>query len=360
MKRRRKGEGTWRVRADGSIEWRDPRTNKSYYATTERAMILKMREIIGADPERAKDGRLTVAAFLKTWLVHIKGRVRPNTYATYESCARIHILPALGKLRLSGLSPLDVQRLLDGVAGGRAAGTVRSVRVVLKMALARAVEWELARRNVAALVKPPKRARLDIRPLDEKELAAFHAAIAGHPYEALFYLAVSCGLRLGELRGLMWSDINLDASTLKVARTLQPVGVLETKTPESSRTIHLPKAAVTRLKAYKAQRGEWQLAAGAAWQGSEYLFVTQIGTSIDKRNLDRWYQRVLKAGTIPHHRFHDLRHTCATHLLVKGVAPKQVSQLLGHSTVAFTLQVYGHVLPSQDRAAADVMDDLLG
>jgi integrase len=154
--------------------------------------------------------------------------------------------------------------------------------------------------------------------------------------------------------------VNLDGGEIRINRTLQPLGVLDTKTEQSARTIPIPKSAVSAIREYRRVQAEWKIAYPdrERWH-PDWVFTSHTGAPIDPRNVDRWYHRALKrAGVVRHLRFHDLRHTYATHLLTSGMNVKEVSVLLGHSSPTTTLSTYAHTLPTRERVGADVMERL--
>ncbi len=186
-------------------------------------------------------------------------------------------------------------------------------------------------------------------------------------FEALYVLAVTTGLRQGELLGLSWEDVDLDSGVLRVRRTLQALGfpkgapatLTEPKTPRSRRSVKLTAMAVEALKEHRQRQDEERQVAGDAWKDRGLVFPTQVGTPVNYANLNhRSFKPLLKRAGLPNIRFHDLRHTCATLLLSKGVHPKIVSDVLGHASVAITLDTYSHVIPGLGDAAAGAMNDM--
>ena len=211
------------------------------------------------------------------------------------------------------------------------------------------MRWSLIPRNVCEVVVPPRVPKSEIKPLDARQAKKLlDTAKDTQPgFYALYVLAVTTGMRNGEILGLQWRDIDLDAGTLKVRRTVFN-GVISTpKTARSKRGIRLPKMAVDALRQHP--------------RSSEWVFSSKNGTSLSVHNLhNRSWKPLLRDAGLPDIRFHDLRHTCATLLLSKGVHPKLVQELLGHSSIEITLDTYSHVLPSMGDGVATAMDDLLG
>lgn len=239
------------------------------------------------------------------------------------------------------------------------------IRTVLRLALGRAVKHGLVPRNVAALASPPKQERHEIQPLEPSELRAFLSAIEGHRLEALFVLAVTSGMRSGELLGLTWADLHLERSEVLVRLALQRIdGAPQLVAPKSTagrRTIALPTVAVEALRAHRVRQLEERIAAGPEWQPviDDLVFCTALGRPLDQANLLRTLHGILERAGLPRRRFHDLRHSMATALLVAGVSPRVVMEMLGHSQISLTLGTYSHVLPEVQRDAADRMGALL-
>jgi integrase len=221
-------------------------------------------------------------------------------------------------------------------------------------------------RNAAAPVKPPRPRGEEIRPLDREQVRALLEASseADDRLEALYVLAVTAGLRRGELQGLKWEDLDLEAGTLQVRRTLsEPKGGCVFEAPKSGkgRNIRLTQRATAALREHRKRQLEERMRRGDLWQDHGLVFPSGIGTPILGGNLNRAFKAMLKHAGLPETtRFHDLRHTCATLLLGQGVNPKFVQELLGHADISLTLNVYSHVLPDMGDAAAGAMDAALG
>jgi len=205
-----------------------------------------------------------------------------------------------------------------------------------------------------------------MRPLSADEARRLLEAAKGDRLEALYVLAVTTGMRRGELLGLKWSDVDLENSRLSIRRTLtrtdngKHVGLGDTKTRKSRRTIPLTPQAVEALRRHLKRQLAQIEARGDLYEDQGLVFTTEVGTLINPSNLrQRSLAPLLKKAGLPHIRFHDLRHTCATLLLLKGVHPKFVQELLGHATIAITLDTYSHVLPSMGNQTADAMEAVL-
>lgn len=375
MGRDRPSAGSIRLRRDGRWEARvtltDPdgrRIRRSLLARSRPEVEAKLRAALDAEARGlpATDARLRLAEHLTDWLENVRPRVRPRTYQSYESVVRVHLIPALGHVPLIRLTPQQVQTMLNRQsAGGASPRTVAISRDVLRLALHQAERWGQLGRNVARLVDPPRVVRHEIRPLAPAEVRRFLDAIAGTPDEALYLTAIGLGLRQGELLGLAWSDVDLEAGTLRVRHALQRIDgvarLVEPKSVTSRRTVALPAVVADALRQHRRRQLERRLAAGDRWRAEDWdlVFCSATGTPLDGPNVNKRFQRLIADLGLPRQRFHDLRHACASLLLVQGVAPRVVMETLGHSQISLTMNTYSHVMPALGRDAAARMDELL-
>jgi integrase len=363
-RKRGNGEGTIIRRADGRWEARvtlPDGTRKSFYARSRQEAARRLTQALRDRDQGLPVGlnaRQTVGQYLERWLADVaRPTVRPSTYESYAGYVRRHLIPGLGAIPLSRLTPQDVQafltaKLQDGQLTPR---TVQYLRAILRRALAQALKWGLVARNAAALTDPPKVPRHEIRPLTPQEATAFLEAVRGDRLEALFVLALTTGMRQGELLGLRWQDVDLDAGTLRVAVALQRIGgqprLVEPKTARSRRELPLPERATAALRAHRARQREERLRLGAAWQDWGLVFTREDGAPLDASTVTHRFQKLLARANLPRVRFHDLRHTCASLLLAHGVPARVIMDILGHSQISVTLNTYTHVLPDMQREA---------
>lgn len=374
MSRRGQNEGSIYKRDDGrwvavaSLGYKNgKRWRKSFYGKTRREVQEKLTEALRTQQRGLPiaSERQTVGEFLKHWLEEgARPSVRAATYDSYTRLVRGHIVPAVGHLQLAKLSPQHVQSFInDKLAEGLSPRTVQYLHAVLRRALNQALKWELLPRNVATLVEPPRVRRPEVQPLTTDQVQIFLEAIRGDRLEALYTLVLAVGLRQGEALGLHWTDLELDSGTLSVRTALQRIGgklcLVEPKTARSRRTITLPPVVVSALRLHRARQLQERLLAGANWQDTGLVFTTTIGTPMDARNLTKRFQKALKEAGLPKKRFHDLRHTCASLLLVQGVHPRVVMEILGHSQMSLTMDTYSHVMPTLQQEAAGLMEALL-
>lgn len=320
---------------------------------------------VAAGSGYADPGRITVGQFLDRWLGAVGPTMKPNT-RRYCFTASRRWQAALGQVRIEGLGALQIQEAVNRMAaGGLAPITVRRSLTMLRTAFRQGVTWGVVPRDVTVGVRGPRGSR-EMRCWNETQAGAFAAGIRGKTrYEALFRLALASGMRLGELLGLRWEDIDWDGGAVGVRRSLswprngQPE-LLEPKTTSSRRVIALDEVTMGALRQHRARQAEDRLAAGGAWQDTGVVFCTQGGAFVDQRRIQRLLPSLARGSGVPRIRFHDLRHTHATILLRQGRSIKEVAERLGHSSVSITLQTYVHVLPDQRTGSAQVMGKVLG
>jgi integrase len=310
-------------------------------------------------------GTLTVGEYLDRWLKDVRDTVRQSTYQGYEYAIRPHIGPALGRIKLKDLSPAHARWFYrDCLDSGLAPATVHKLHVVLHKALNAAVADGLVPRNVTAELKLPRITREEIDPLDAEQARRLLETARGDRLEALYVLALNTGMRQGELLALKWDDVDLERSLVRVRRTLtrSDKGFVlgEPKTKRSRRTIRLTAGAVQTLRAHLSRQLEEIERMGSLYEPGGLIFATETGTIINPSNLrNRSLKPLLGRAGLRPIRFHDLRHTCATLLLSKDVNPKIVSEMLGHSSVSITLDIYAHLLPDMQEKAAKALEDVL-
>jgi integrase len=372
MPRRGHNEGSIYQRRDG--RWAAALTvhlptggtrRKTFYGPTRKAVADKLRaaQTAAAAGQPVIVPRQTVAQFLDAWVTAKAAQVRPSTAVWYAQHCRLYLVPTLGPVQLTELTPQHVQACLDQwAAAGRSPRTVQHIRDTLRAALNQAVRWGLVVRNVATLVTPPRQPRPLGRAFTPEEARTFLARVAGTRWDALWGLALMCGLRQGEVLGLRWTDVDLEARTLTVCQALRRIGgtlqLVEPKTPQSRRTLVLPAPVVLALRAHRVRQTTERLAA-PEWIDSGLVFTTHRGTPCNPNKVLATFHRLCGDAGLPAIRFHDLRHTCATLLLARNVPPKVVQEILGHTTIRTTLDLYSHVLPPAHAAAAETLTALL-
>jgi integrase len=369
--RRGKGEGSIFQRKDGSwtatinlgSDTNGKRVRKTVYGATKKLVTDKLTRLQNQklDGTYVDSGKMTVCDLLDRWLEDsAKLNTAPNTHTRYESVVRIHLKPAIGTIKLAQLKPMHVQSMLatmerDGV-GERSRGHCYAV---LRRALNVGMKWGLLIRNVCEAVDPPKQHRSEVRPLTAEQARTILELSKKTRWHAVFALAITTGLRQGELFALAWDDINLDCGVLSVRHSLEEVsGKLRLKEPKSKsgrRQVTLPAGAIDALWQHKAI----QLTEGLAT--CPMVFCDTEGNLLRKSNFERRvWKKFRDSAEIPKTTtFHDLRHTSATMLLGAGVHPKVVQERLGHSSIQLTMDTYSHVLPSMQQDAATKFDRIL-
>jgi integrase len=371
MKRRGDHEGTIYQRDDGRWEARVTvgfGARRSFYGATRQEVVQKLREAQQALESGLPlgDGRQTTAQFLESWLRAVEHRLRGSTWNRYYEYVALHIVPALGQVRLTKLSPQHVQQFYaQKLSEGLSSTTVRHIHAVLHRALVHAVKVGLVPRNVTDAVEAPRMRHAQIHPLSATQAHAFLEACRSERLYALFVMALATGMRQGELLALRWQDVDLAHGTLQVRASLRyQVGkgfvFEEPKTKHGRRSIALPPDAVEALQSHLTHQEAERQRLGSAWRDEGLVFASEVGGPIEATNMMRGsFHRVVKRSGVPKIRFHDLRHTAATLLLGARVNPKVVSEMLGHSAISITLDIYAHVLPDMQQDAATTMQGLL-
>jgi integrase len=340
---------------------------KSFYGKTQAEALEKKRNAL-RDQDNGIDlgqKKLRVGEFLDRWLEDVAGpKVRPKTYRFYEQVVRVHLKPGLGRHDLAKLTPVHVQRFLnEKKAAGLSPQTCGHLRAVLRTALNQAVRWYLVPRNAAALASPPRIERVPVQPLTAAQARAFLAQAKDDRLVGLFRLAILTGMRQGELFALRWADVDLDAGVLHVRHALHRSKgewtLAEPKSRASRRTVTLPASAVTELRAHRDRQAFERSAAGERWQDHDFVFCSTVGTPLDASNVNARLRKLLEDAHLPRQRFYDLRHLAASLMLEGRVDLKTISDVLGHSQIGITANLYAHLAPSLRREAANALEAVL-
>ncbi len=312
--------------------------------------------------------RVSVAKYLtQTWLPAIESSVRPTTFNGYRGHVNLYVVPQLGAEQLQRLTPDQLSRFYRELQkrGGRdggplSANTVRRVHATMHRALRDGVRWGYLQRNPAQVAVKPRQPNVGTSGATTwtaDEAKSFLGAVNNDRHQALWRVAVTTGLRRGELLGLRWTDVDLTGSRLAVRQTLTSVGSQvifgEPKTKRGKRSVALDSQTVRDLSAWKQLQQTERKSWGSAWQDSGLVFTREDGSLIHPDLLSKWFVRNSRGAGLTQIRFHDLRHTHASLALQTGVPAKVVSERLGHATVAFTLDVYSHVIPGLQEEAAE-------
>src|SRR5215208_1355742 len=306
---------------------------------------------------------LTVGEYLDRWLRDsVQGSVRASTYKSYGQQVRRYLIPSLGQIKLRKLSPMHVQGMYRQMQDrGLSARTVEYTHAVLHRALKQARRWGIVARNVTEDVDPPQVKREEIQPLNCDQTRALLKAAEGNRLEAMYIMAVHTGMRPGELLALRWDDVDLDSGTLQLNRALSDGEFNAPKTSRSRRRIKLTTGSVKALRAHRKRHLVERMEKAGIWNVYVLVFPSTVGTPLSHRNVVRSFKALLKRAGLPlGTRLYDLRHTCATLLLNSNVHPKYVQELLGHASIALTLDTYSHVLKGMDGGIGSAMDAAVG
>ena len=373
-----------RTRTDGSHYWqitielpKDPITGKRVrkYKSVEgtkkdadRAMHEYIREL--EKGYYVTDSKITISEWIDTWLeVYITPNVSPTTLSRYQGMIKRYIKPIIGHMQVQQLNTLAVQAWVNGLkispSSGKpmAAATVKHAYHVLKGCMDKAVLAGIIPRSPCIGIMLPKGQKKAAIIYDEEQIKQLIAAAKGTEMELVIDMELCLGLRRGELLGLWWQDIDWEKKQIHIVRNRVVVNgksvVKEPKTENSVRTIDMPDQLVQKLKlhqwACRANQQKW----GAAYTYSDYIIVHPDGKPIYPEYLSQMLTKLQKKANLPQCRFHDLRHLCATIMLLQGVNVKVAQERLGHKDIATTMNIYSHVLPSSAREAAEKIGSLV-
>lgn len=394
-KRRANGQGNVYQRANGGWEARlsylDPDTGRrkrvSVYGRTQKSALAeldKVRDRIN-DGSPPRDATTTVAAWSAHWRATTLAASsrKPATKELYGNLARKHIENApIGAVRLDRLRPSDIEKFILDMRAQTKPGkptddetkpppvralsdsTIRSAYTVLRSGLDGAVRDGLLAKNPAAAVKRPSVERIEARHLDRDAVVKLLNAAKDSRYHAALVLIASTGLRRGEALALKWDKVDLESGALRVAATIARVDgaltISEPKTARSRRLIPLSKPVVAMLREQRLRQKQERLRAGNQWRENGLVFTTELGTPVDPRNLLRVIEAAAQAAGVESVVVHTLRHSAAAAWLEGGVHIKAVADLLGHSSISITGDIYGHAEDSTARAAVDDLSRQLG
>lgn len=368
---RRRGKDSWALvidlgRSPGGKrlqKWHTVRGKKSEAEAELRRLLTAMDGGTYVEPNK-----LTVSKYLQQWLELVQPNVAPKTYARYAEIVNKHLIPALGQHRLMKLNGLHIEayyaearksgRLKGG--GGLSERTLLHHHRVLNEALRRAVRLKLRAGNPAQDVDAPKPSQREVNALDEQQTASLLKAATGTSIYAPILVAVTTGLRLGELLALRWSDVDLDGGIIKVRRTLQRIGkelvFKDTpKTRSSARKVSMLALTTEALRTHKAEQNKERLLMGPDYARHGLVFARADGSPWAPDTISKAFGRLARSQGLEGITFHTLRHSHASHLLRQNVHMKVASERLGHSTIKITMDLYSHLLDGmQDEAAAKV------
>jgi integrase len=365
--RQDKERGTWYFVVDApGVGGKRHQVRRRGFPTKKAAQVAERELLATVDSGRfVRQARGTLGEYLvDTWLPS-RHDLRESTRLGYEKIIHTRIIPKIGDHRLVALDAATLERFYgelihSGGVGGKGLSwkTVSNVAGVLSIALADAVRLRTLPHNVANDARVPRGKRPELMPWTEDEAVTFLASVADDRVFALWRLVLSTGMRRGELCGLRWQDVDLDAGTVTVASTRVVARLVVTgppKTTSGERVVALDADTVRALRSWRGRQASERLAAGEAWHDSGLVFVDELGRPPHPETVTRWWREAIERAGVRPIRLHDARHTAATVLLRAGVPVKVVSQRIGHADVAVTMRIYQHVTAQDDQAAADAI-----
>ena len=368
---RARNEGSIYQRANG--KWRaqvniDGR-RLSFAAETKKeglAWILETKNQIDKGVTFEAAG-MTLGEFLTEWLGTVSSSGSKGTHFTYGWTVQKRIIPYIGNLNLMDLRPDRIQRFYNYLQKeGLSKHAVAVTHKTLRVAMNHAVKLRLIGRNPCSGTTPPRPEQTEMKFFDDRQVKALlkTARDIRDKFYSLYYLAIHTGMRQSELIGLKWEDVDWNLSTILVKRQVRHFRgtgytFLEPKSKSGTRTIYLGKQALELLENHKREQQLFISAAGDDWTCLDLVFPSGAGTPLTGSNIRRDFRRLLKVSGLPQIRFHDLRHTAASLMLNHGIPVLIVSKRLGHSKPSITLDTYGHLIPSRQEEAAQLMDHLM-
>jgi integrase len=312
-----------------------------------------------------RPGKTTVKDFLERWLADYNRNLSPCSSERYRQIVRTHLVPNLGNIPLAQLKPEHLQNLYTSMQNsGLSANTARYAHSVIHVALKTALKWGLIAKNPADAVTTPRIHRHEMQTWDEGEIGQFLEAAKTTPYYAVFYTALFTGMRQSELLGLKWSDVDLIGSQISVGRGLHHLAdgsfvMTEPKSEKSRRNIALTPSNALLLKQHQEKQRLDRGMIGKRWSNEDLVFSTLEGRALIPEVVTQAWRRLAARAGLKVIRFHDARHTHASLWLKLGIHPKIVQERLGHSSIQMTLDIYSHVAPGLQEAAALRFDDMM-
>jgi integrase len=367
---RERSPGRWAI----VIDIRDPETGRrkrkwhSFEGTKREAQTECSRLITAVNGGGyAEPSKLKLGEYLETWLGNVQTQLAPKTFERYSDIVRKNINPLLGGVVLTSLRPVGISAAYakalqsgrrDG-SGGLSAATVLYMHRVLRHALRQAVVWNMLTRNPADAVTTPRVERKQMRALNADETARLLARFRPTRMFVPVLLGGLCGLRRGEIAAIKWKRVDLTACTISVVESIEQTNEgTRAKNTKSGRgrIVALPSLVVEELARHRVRQAEELLKLGVRQNGDTLLVLREDGVPLLPSSLTHRFAEIIAKSDLPRIRFHDLRHSHATHLLSAGVHPKIAQERLGHSTVGITLDLYSHVLPGMQEDAAGKVD----
>jgi integrase len=393
-KPRQRKDGRWEARYTlGKDSGTGKQIQKSIYGKTQKEVAIKLREIT-SDIENGtytEPNKMTVGVWLDIWLRDYNPDVKPRTLDGYVKQCNYRIKPQLGARKLLDLKPHEIQEFVNNqsIKQGKymalAPKSVKNVHGILHKALGQAVLNGYIRANPATAVKLPRWVKPKINPLNDEQIKMFLNEIKGknnkkskpHEYQNILTFSLFTGMRISEVVGLTFDSIDFQEGTVLIDKQLQQLSngnkdkgvpikqrkgkyVFETPKNNKIRTINPANSIMELLRKQQELQTEWAKLAGSAWNNSEgFVFTNEVGEHMKAQTIYTSFKRIMERLELPETRLHDLRHTYAVTALQAGDDVKAVSENMGHHSVAFTLDVYGHYTPKMRKRSASLMDDFI-
>ncbi|KEH96120.1 tyrosine-type recombinase/integrase [Clostridium massiliodielmoense] len=367
----------WRASITVGYDDKGKLKRKQFYGKTKSEVLKKMTEYqhkknVGILPS---DDKITLQQWFKTWLYEFRvNNLKPSSFERYDGIYRKYILNSpIGEIKLSELRAKDIQTYYNNLHdNGISSSVINTINGFLYTCLESALKQNYIYQNYCKLVTLPKIVKDDkftVFTLQDQNI--FLNNIQGHKYEMAFILALGTGLRLGELLGLKWSDIDFDNNTLSVSRAIKRTTIINKqgerksqiieqlpKTKTSIRTVPIPTNIIEKLKESKQKHSVIKKENEDLYNNTDYIFCDKLGNPLDPKRIPRNFKSVLKKAGLKDIKFHSLRHTYATRLFEAGVPIKTVQTLMGHSDITTTMNIYTHVMPEEKNKAAEKINVL--
>jgi integrase len=366
---RQRSKGSWEIRYDGPA---DTNGKRKFMSETIRGTKKEADKVLRERIASVENGgyvakhKETVREFMQRWLdTYASTNVTLRTLHGYKGYVKRYLDPTIGGVALQNLTPRHIQGVYAGMMERKLSNTtVVQLHRILREALSHAVKWGILTRNPANATSPPKVQRKEMNMWDVDTIHRFMEGVKESRFYGLYQLAVLTEMRRSELCGLKWKHVDLLRGSLSVVSTLQRItgfGLVEgqPKTQKSRRSISLGPEVVSLLHAIRGKQIEQQLEAGPLWQNTGYVFTQPDGSPTIPDQVTQDFARIVRRAGLPHLTFHGLRHAHATQLMAGGLNPKVVSEKLGHSNIAITMDTYSHVLPGLQEEAALVIEKRL-
>jgi integrase len=330
----------------------------------QKALAQKLHEInTGTYVDSSKD---RLSEYLEKWLEYKRSRIKQRTYEIYKRTIRLHVDPHVGKIKLIDLKSAHLRDLYNKLAQKSLSNRyISQIHTLLHDALKTAVKWDLVPRNVSDMVDPPRpeRKKFNVWSLEDVQRFLNAPEVKEHRFYVAFLLALTTGMRQGEILGLQWRDIDFANNTIHVQRTLTRIGDGETfgppKSESSNRVIYVPPEVIEVLRKHKAKQNEVKLLMGAAYNNLDLVIARTNGNIVTQAFLRKKFVDLITKLDMPYIRFHDLRHTHATIMLELGEKLKVIQDRLGHSALTTTADIYTHVSKTLQKGSADILSEAI-